>query len=72
MPEIEILDVVEIFSPQPGRIGKKDVMVTYTVGGVRRYVVTLPAEDASEAKIVEHIKKVEAERQKVVGKKFTI
>jgi len=72
MAEIEITEAVEIFSADPARVGKKDTLITYTVDKTRTYMIVLPAEEATEAKIVEEIKKVERERAKLIGKKFTI
>jgi hypothetical protein len=72
MPEIEITEVVEVYSADRARLGKKDVWITYTVDKVRPYMITLPAETATETTILAEIKKREAERAKLVGKKFTV
>lgn len=70
--EIQIMDAVQVYSGEPARLGKKDTWVTYVVDGKRSYILTLPSEDATEAKIMDAIKKAETDRAKVVGKKFTI
>jgi len=72
MPEIVIVDAVEVYSADRARLGKKDTWITYTVDGARTYMITLPAEIATEAVITAEIKKREAERAKLVGKKITL
>ena len=70
--EIKIIDAVELPSPEPTRIGKKDTMITYTVDKVRTYLIMLPAEEATETRIMEAIRKVERERVKLIGKEFEV
>lgn len=70
--EIEIIEAVDIFSADPGRIGKRDRLVTYTVDKRRTYMITLPAEEATEDRIIEEVRKVEEARGKLIGKKFEV
>jgi hypothetical protein len=70
---IEITERIEVFSPEPLRVGKKDLWVTYIDTDTKRVsMVTLPAEGATTADIQKAIKAQEAERAKLVGHKFTI
>lgn len=70
--EIEIIEAVQIFSPEPARVGKKDTLVTYTVDKRRTYMITLPSEEATEDRITEAIRKTETDRGKLIGKKFEV
>lgn len=72
MSEIEIIEAVDIFSAEPARIGKKDSLVTYTVDKTRTYMITLPAEEATEERITEEIRKAEEARGRIIGKKFEV
>lgn len=72
MAEIKIAEAVEIPSPDPARLGKKDTWVTYTVDGTRTYSIIIPAELATEAEIEAAIRKAETERQKLIGKTFEV
>ena len=71
-PEVEIVEAVEVYSVDPKRLGKKDTLVTYKREDGRTYFVTLPSEEATEVRIVQEIKKAEAERDKLIGKKFEV
>ena len=70
--EIEIIEAVDIFSTDPARIGKKDSLVTYTVNKVRTYMIVIPSEEATEARIEEEIRSAEEARGKIIGKKFEV
>jgi hypothetical protein len=72
MAEVKILNAVEIYSPEAARLGKKDVLVTYSVGGTRTYLITLPAEDITEDKIIAAIRAAEEARAKIIGKTFEV
>ena len=72
MPEIEIIEAVDMFSPEPARVGKKDTLVTYTVDKTRTYMITLPSEEATEDAILTKIKEAEEARGKIIGKKFEV
>lgn len=70
--EIQIVEAVDIFSPTPDRIGKKDTLVTYTVDKRRTYLISLPAEDATEERIIAKIREAETARGRIVGKTFEV
>lgn len=70
--EIEIIEAVEMFSADPARMGKKDALVTYTVDKARTYMITLPAEEATEERIEQEIRKAEEARGRIIGKKFEV
>ena len=72
MSEIKITEAVEIPSPDPARLGKKDTWVTYTVDGVRSYSIIIPYELATEERIEQEIRKAELERAKLIGKTFEV
>ena len=70
--KIKVIEAVEIYSATPERLGKKDALITYSVDEVGIYMVTLPAEEATEDKIKEAITKAETARQKLIGKEFEV
>lgn len=72
MSEVKIIEAVEIYSPDPARVGKKDTLVTYTVDKLHTYLITIPAEDATEDRIMEAIRKAEQARGKLIGKTFEV
>jgi hypothetical protein len=76
---VRILDRTRIPSPEPGRLGKYDEIITYQDATLRTYVLTIPAEEL-EGKpeeeqlriITERIKAQIAERTRWVGREITI
>lgn len=70
--EVEITEAVEVFANEPSRAGKKDLWVTYKYPDGRLYMLTMPAENVTEAEIERRIKLAEAARQKMIGRKVTI
>lgn len=74
MPEtVKILDVREIPSGDPERIGKLDTVVTYQLDPLRTYIEMMPQEDAKDpAKLKARIKKAMAERNKLIGTEIEI
>jgi len=72
MEEVEILDVREVPSAAPERMGKFDVMITYRFDPMHTYVTTMPKEDFNEEDLKTLIKKEMAERMKWIGKKLTL
>ena len=77
--KVKIQDVVEVISTAPGRAGKRDLMVSYSVDEARFYLLTIPLENVSTAegtidvkKVEAEIKKVEAERAKLIGQEFEV
>ena len=76
---VKVVDMFEIPSGQPERLGKYDVIVTYQDEAMRTRTVTIPREELEGksdterlAVISSAIKAKEAERGAVVGKTITI
>jgi len=72
MVEITIIDVREIPSADPTRIGKLDVIVTYSVDAFRTYMTVIPKEEFEEKTLINRIKVEMAEREKWIGKKIRV
>jgi len=70
--EVEIIEAVDVFSADPARTGKKDTWITYKTADGRAYMITLPAESATEQEIQKRIREAEAKRTAIIGKKFTV
>jgi len=77
--KIRIIDQAIIPATEAGRIGKKDVVITYQDESLRTRIVTIPYEklegksdEEQWAIIQEYIKKAELERRKFIGREFTI
>lgn len=70
--EVEITEAVEVFSAEPSRAGKKDTWITYKYPDGRMYMLTMPAEMATEIEIDKRIKAQEAARQKMIGHKVSL
>lgn len=70
--QIKIIEAVDLFSADPERLGKKDRMITYTVDGARRYMIVIPAEEATEERIMEEIRTAEESRARLIGKEFEV
>lgn len=64
MAKIEVLSRRRIFSPDPTRVNKFDVVVLYRVASdpTQTFFVTIPEEDISDARIQTEIRKAEAAR----------
>jgi len=76
---VKIVDMFEIPSGQPERLGKYDVIVTYQDEAMRTRTVTIPREELEGksdteklATITKAIRAKEAERSAVVGKSVEI
>ncbi len=72
MSTVKILNYQVIFSFAQERMGKKDVIVNYSVDGVRQYSTSMPAEDYTPEKAIEQITAEEKERLKLIGKTFEV
>jgi hypothetical protein len=70
--EITILDVHDLPSPDPARLGKTDRLVIYSTDAAHRYAVRLPAETFSEDALRAAIRADLAQRAKWTGRKFTM
>jgi hypothetical protein len=71
-PEFTILTKVEIPSFQPGRTGRRDVMVTYQTDPAHVFTTTMAAEDFTEDRMVEHISKLVREDFKIIGQTYKV
>ena len=76
---VRIIDQTIIPSPDPKRLGKKDLVITYQDEALRTRVVIIPYEelegksDEEQWKIiVEAIRKQEAERRKFIGREIKL
>ena len=76
---VRILDRTRIPSPEPGRIGKYDELVTYQDQAMRTYVLTIPGEeleglpeDEQLRIITDRIRAQVTERARWVGREVTI
>jgi len=70
--EADIISVLDIPSPDPTRLGKMDVMVTYRVDPMHSFTIRLPKENSSKAEIEAAIRKDWATRKEVIGAKITL
>ena len=76
---VRILDRTKIPSPEPGRIGKYDEIITYQDPAMRTYVLSLPAEElegkTEEEQLVlitERIRVQTAERARWTGREVAL
>jgi hypothetical protein len=75
----KIVDLTVIPSAEPGRIGKKDAIITYQDEAMRVRVLTIPNESIegkSEEEVItiiaNAIKAQEAERARYIGREITL
>ena len=76
---VKIIDQAILPSAEPGRIGKRDVVITYQDEALRMRIVTIPFEklegktdEEQWAVIQDYIRKNEADRRKFIGKEFAL
>jgi len=76
---VRIIDQTLIPSPDPKRLGKKDLIITYQDEAMRTRVVTIPYEELEGksdeeqwAIIQNYIRKAEAERRKFIGREIKL
>jgi len=70
--KVKILDIRDVPSTEPDRLGKLDRLVTYQVGPGQVYMIRIPLEEFSEERLKEEIKKDLEERKRWVGKEIEI
>jgi len=70
--EVTIIDVRDIPSTEPGRIGKIDVLVTYQIDPAHIYMIRIPKEEFTEERLTEAIRKDVAEKRKWIGRKIPL
>jgi len=71
-PTVKVVDVRDVPSTDPGRIGKIDVLITYQLDPTHIYMVRIPKEEFTEAKVREVIKRDVEEKRRWVGKELTL
>jgi len=78
-PTVKILDMTVLPSAEAGRMGKKDVVITYQDEHLRTKVVTLPYEqiegkshEEQLAVVATEIRRMEAERRQFIGQEIKI
>ena len=76
---VKIIDQTIIPSAEPGRVGKKDLIITYQDEAMRIRVVTIPYEklegksDEEQWEIIqEAIRAAERERRKFIGREIKL
>jgi hypothetical protein len=72
MAEIKIIEAHDVPAIEPARQGQWDKFVTYLVDGTLRRFVRLPAQGATKEKIVEAIRRDQAELKALAGHTFTV
>jgi len=70
--KVKVLDVRDVPSTEPGRIGKIDVLVTYQLDPTHIYMVRIPKEEFTDEKVREVIRRDVEEKRKWVGKELTL
>jgi len=70
--EITIIDVREIPSTDPARVGKLDMIVTYQVDPMHTYITIMSKETFTAETLKKQIAAEMAERAEWIGKKVTI
>jgi len=77
--KVRIIDRTRIPSPDPGRIGKFDEIITYQDEAMRTYVLTIPAEELEEKPEEEQLKIISeriraqiAERKRWIGREIAV
>jgi len=76
---VRIIDQTLIPSPDPKRLGKKDLIITYQDEAMRTRVVVIPYEelegksDEEQWEIIQkYIRKAEEERRKFIGREIKL
>lgn len=72
MAAFKVLDVRSVPSPDEGRVGKMDQLVTYQLDPFRTYMVRIPKDVIEEADIIEAVKKDLASIERFTGKEFQL
>jgi len=70
--EAEIVSVLDIPSPDPTRLGKVDMMVTYRVDPLHSFTIRIPKEGATTASIKAAVQADWNTRKDLIGAKFTL
>jgi hypothetical protein len=70
--EAEIVSVLDVPSPDPMRLGKWDVMVTYRIDPLHSFSIRIPKEKSSKADIEAAVRADWATRKEVIGARITL
>lgn len=70
MAKFKVLDVRKIPSPDEGRVGRLDHLVTYQLDPFRTYMVRVPKDSIEENDIVEAVKADLEAIERFTGKEF--
>lgn len=66
--QLVVVNVVDVPSPEPGRAGKMDKLITYEKDPLHRYMIRIPEEEATEERIVSAIQTDWAKRRAWIGR----
>jgi len=72
MAAIRVVDIREIPSADPARVGKLDMIVTYQTDKLNTYITVIPKEEFTEAALIEKIRAEMKERETWIGKELVI
>jgi hypothetical protein len=70
--EVKIEDVRLMPTTDPGRVGKKDTVITYRIGQGRPRTVTLPNEKPRATDVQTAIRAQESTASAMIGSSFTL
>jgi len=70
--KVKVLDVRDVPSTEPGRIGKIDVLVTYQLDPTHIYMVRIPKEEFTDERVREVIKRDVEEKRRWVGREIAL
>lgn len=71
MAKFKVLDVRKIPSPDIGRAGRMDHLVTYQLDAFRTYMVRIPNETIDDKDVIEAVKVDLAGIERFTGKEFS-
>jgi len=72
MATFTVKDVRRVPSPDEGRAGQMDTLVTYELDPFRVYMVKIPKSELTEADVVEAVKKDLEGIQRFIGKELQL
>lgn len=70
--QFTVLDVRDLPSPDPERLGKWDKLVVYELDPTHRYTIRVPAESFTEEALVAAVKADLEERSQWINKSFPL
>ena len=72
MPTFKVLDLRRVPSPDEGRVGRMDNLVTYQLDPFRTYMVRIAKDTIEEADILDAVKKDLEGIERFAGKEFQL